>query len=130
MQLSKNHSSLVTNSRLAKVSADQCEAKPQPIIETHAIGLKIKMFNPDGGIAKAGRMGTICVCPYLCPADRMGGDSATVELRDEEIECSGAAGREGKMPSQTGSIEMPSQTDVADEVPVELTWNVPEHQEM
>ena len=74
------------------------------------------MFNPDGGITKAGRMGTICVRPSLCTTDRMGGDTAA----NGEVECSGAAGREGEIPSPTGSVEMPSQTDLADEVPVDM----------
>ena len=49
---------------------------------------KKKMFNPDGGVAKAGRMSPICVHSCLCPADRMGGGTAA----DKDLECLGAAG--------------------------------------
>ena len=110
VQVSKNRSSIVKSSRFAKMWADQCKTKPQPAVETKVRGLKMKMFNLDGGVAKAGRMGPICVHPCLCPADRMGGDTAA----DEENECSGAAGREEEMQSQTGPVEMPSQTGPMD----------------
>lgn len=123
VQLSKNNSSLVKNSRLARMWADQCECKPQPDVETKARGLKRKIFNLDGGVSKAGRMSPICVQQCLCPTDRMGGSTAA----DEEMECPGAAGREGEMPSLTEPVEMPSQTGLLTRC--QLTWNVPEHQE-
>ena len=69
----------MTNSRLANKWADQCNIKSQPIIvETHARGLKRKIFNPVGGVAKARRMGTICGCPCLCPAGRLDGHTGFV----------------------------------------------------
>ena len=46
----------------------------------------------------------------------MDGDTAS----DEDMECPGAAGREGEMPSQTEPVEMPSKVDPADEVPVDM----------
>ena len=71
VQLSKNRDTHVTNSRLARMWASQWKTKPQPILAvvTRARGLKRKLFNPVGGVEKAGRMGTICVCPCLCPAE-------------------------------------------------------------
>ena len=89
--------------------ADQCRTKSQPIIvETQARGLERKWFNPVGGVVKAGRMDTICVYPCLCPAGRLGGDTASGEQEDG-MDSSGAAGGQCEVLDQTGSVEMPSQ---------------------
>jgi len=56
VKLAKSKDSLVDSSRLAKMWADQCRLKPDPIIETNTRGLKRKLFNPVGGLVKAARM--------------------------------------------------------------------------
>ena len=88
-----------------------CGTKSQPIsVETHARGLKRKLFNPVGGVVKAGRMGTICV-------GRLDEDTASGEQEDG-MYSSGAAGGECEVLDQTGSVEMPSQADDEDEMPI------------
>ena len=111
----------MTNSRLARMWASQCKTKPQPIlaVETHARGLKRKLFNLVGGVEEAGMMGTICVFPCLCPAGRLNRDTANGALEDG-MDSSGAAGGEFEVPDKPESVEMPSQAVEGDGMPADM----------
>ena len=62
IQLAKQSKAAKSDSRLAKMWAAQASTRTvQP--ETNARGLKRKLFNPEGGVLKAGRIG---VCPCVC----------------------------------------------------------------
>ena len=50
---------------------------------------------------------------------RLNEDTATGELKDHGIDCSGAGGGEYEVPDQMESVEMPSQAGDGDEVPVD-----------
>ena len=80
------------------------QLKPTLTIEPHGRGLKRKMFNPDGGVDKVGRMDTICTCPCLCPADRQTGDNATGAVGGE-LDSTGAAGGESEVPDRPEIIK-------------------------
>ena len=70
MNLAEQSKATLSESKLAKMLVT---TKTQPV-ETNSRGLKRKLFNLEGSVRKAGRVDTICVCPCVCPADRVGGN--------------------------------------------------------
>ena len=68
IRLARKLKAALSESRLSRMWAEQT-SKKIPYTETNTRGLKRKLFNPEGGINKSGRMDTICVCP----ADRIRG---------------------------------------------------------
>ena len=87
VHLSRSRDTSVTSSRLAKMWANH---NPILAVETRTRGLKRKLFDPVGGVEKAGRMDTIW---SGVPVD---------------MECSGAAGEESQ--DQSPAVEMISQS--------------------
>ena len=96
-------------------------------VETKARGLKRKLFNPDGGVKKAGR---IEVPSQTDPAGEVaddmewsgapGEDEGNIEMLSQDqsivgMECSGAEGEEedAEMLSQSQTSQVPSQSQDA-----------------
>ena len=62
VQLAKQSKSAKSDSRLAKMWAEQVSNKTV-LTETNTRGFKRKLFNPEGGVPKAGR-----VCVFIATA--------------------------------------------------------------
>ena len=65
VQLAEQSKAALSESKLAKMWAEQVTTKTQPV-GTNSRGLKRKLFNLEGSVRKAGRVDTICVCPCVC----------------------------------------------------------------
>ena len=76
VQLAKHSTAAKSDSILANMWAEQVSTKTVQT-ETNTRGLKRKLCIPEGGVPKAGRMDTLCVCPCVCPAEMVVGKDNT-----------------------------------------------------
>ena len=102
MQLSDKSKATLSESKLAQMWAKQVTTKT---VETNSRWLKRKLFNLEGSVRKAGRVDTLCVCPCVCPADRVGGNVNNMIICKEN--------EQQHQESEGGAMECSSQVDSA-----------------
>ena len=102
VQLTEQSKAALSESKLAKMWAKQVTTKTE---ETNSRGLKRKLFNLEGSVRKAGRVDTICVCPCVCPADRVGGNVNNMIICKED--------EQQHQESEGGAMECSSHVDSA-----------------